>query len=244
MTHWWQKGIVYQIYPRSFQDTNGDGIGDLPGIIERMEYLAWLGIDAVWISPMYPSPMADFGYDISDYTGVHPMFGTLDDMDNLIEAAHRRHIKVLLDFVPGHTSDQHPWFVESRASRDNPKADWYWWVDPAPDGGVPNNWLSRFDGRSAWEWEPQRGQYYLHSFLKEQPDLNWRSPDVREAMFNVMRFWLDRGLDGFRTRSMHGSTSRRAMSRFVRRSGSSVAAPRMSPNSSPRWGSASTSRPT
>ena len=198
MTHWWQKGIIYQIYPRSFQDTNADGIGDLPGILQRIDYLAWLGIDAIWISPMYPSPMADFGYDISDYTGVHPMFGSLDDMDNLIEAAHQRDIKVLLDLVPGHTSDQHPWFIESRASRDNPKADWYWWEDAKPNGGPPNNWLSRFDGLSGWEWDETRQQYYLHSFLKEQPDLNWRNPDVREAMFEAMRFWLDRGLDGFR----------------------------------------------
>jgi alpha-glucosidase len=197
MTHWWQKGIVYQIYPRSFQDTNGDGIGDLPGILERIDYLAWLGIDAIWISPMYPSPMADFGYDISDYTAVHFIFGTLDDMDALIAASHQRNIKILLDFVPGHTSDQHPWFIESRTFRSNPKADWYIWHDPA-NGRPPNNWLSRFDGRSAWEWEERRGQYYLHSFLKEQPDLNWRNPDVRQAMFNVMRFWLDRGLDGFR----------------------------------------------
>ncbi len=198
MTHWWQKGIVYQIYPRSFQDTNGDGIGDLHGIIQRLGYLHWLGIDAIWISPMYPSPMADFGYDISDYTDVHPMFGTLADMDELITAAHQRNIKVLLDFVPGHTSNQHPWFLESRSSRDNPKHDWYIWRDPAPDGGPPNNWLSRFDGKSGWTWDKNREQYYLHSFLAEQPDLNWRNPQVRETMLNVMRFWLDRGLDGFR----------------------------------------------
>ena len=198
MTNWWQKGIVYQIYPRSFQDTNGDGIGDLQGIIQRLDYLEWLGIDAIWISPMYPSPMADFGYDITDYTDVHPMFGTLADMDQLIESAHQRNIKVLLDFVPSHTSNQHPWFLESSTSRSNPKQDWYIWRDPDPDGGPPNNWLSRFDGKSGWTWNEKRQQYYLHSFLAEQPDLNWRNPQVREAMFNVMRFWLDRGLDGFR----------------------------------------------
>ncbi len=198
MTLWWQTGIVYQIYPRSFQDTNGDGIGDLPGIIQRLDYLRWLGIDALWISPIYPSPMADFGYDISDYRDIHPMFGTLTDMDELIAAAHARDLRVLLDFVPGHTSDQHPWFLESRSARDNPKRDWYIWHDGKPDGGSPNNWLSRFDGKSGWEWDERTGQYYLHSFLAEQPDLNWRNPEVRAAMFDVMRFWLDRGIDGFR----------------------------------------------
>jgi len=198
MTHWWQKGVVYQIYPRSFQDTNGDGIGDLPGIIQRLDYLQWLGINAIWISPIYPSPMADFGYDITNYTDVHPMFGTLSDMDDLIAAAHQRNLKVLLDFVPGHTSDQHPWFQESRASRDNPRRDWYIWRDSAPNGGPPNNWLSRFDGKSGWTWDEKTEQYYLHSFLAEQPDLNWRHPAVRQAMFDVMRFWLDRGIDGFR----------------------------------------------
>lgn len=198
MIHWWQKGIVYQIYPRSFQDTNGDGIGDLQGIIQRLDYLHWLGVEAIWISPMYPSPMHDFGYDITDYTDVHPMFGTLADMDTLIDAAHQRHLKLLLDLVPNHTSHQHPWFLESRSSPDNPKRDWYIWRHPAPDGGPPNNWLSRFDGQSAWEWDEKTAQYYLHSFLAEQPDLNWRNPELREAMFDVMRFWLDRGIDGFR----------------------------------------------
>ncbi|MDQ5825497.1 MAG: alpha-amylase family glycosyl hydrolase [Chloroflexota bacterium] len=194
---WWQSGIVYQIYPRSFKDSNGDGIGDLPGIIEKLDYLRWLNIDAIWISPFYPSPMADFGYDVSDYTGVHPMFGTLDDADRLIAEAHSRGIRVILDFVPNHSSDQHPWFVESRSSRDNPRRDWYMWADPAPDGGPPNNWLSVFGG-SAWEYDEATGQYYYHQFLKEQPDLNWRNPDVVEAMHNAMRFWLDRGVDGFR----------------------------------------------
>lgn len=198
MHHWWQTGTVYQIYPRSFRDSNGDGIGDLPGIIERLDYLQWLGVTAVWISPIYPSPMADFGYDVSDYVNVHPMFGTLADVDRLIAAAHARDLKIILDFVPNHTSDQHPWFLESRASRDNPKRDWYIWRDAAPGGGPPNNWLSRFDGRSAWEWDAQTEQYYLHSFLKEQPDLNWRNADLRAAMLDVLRFWFDRGVDGFR----------------------------------------------
>ena len=198
MAYWWQKGIIYQIYPRSFQDSNGDGIGDLPGIIQRLDYLAWLGVDAIWISPFYPSPMADFGYDVSNYTDVHPMFGTLDDFDRLVEESHRRGLRVIIDFVPNHTSDQHPWFQESRSSRDNPKRDWYIWRDPAPDGGPPNNWLSRFGGGSAWEYDERTGQYYLHSFLKEQPDLNWRNPEVRAAMLDVLRFWLRRGVDGFR----------------------------------------------
>lgn len=198
MHFWWQRGIIYHIYPRSFQDTNGDGIGDLPGIIQRLDYLEWLGVDAIWISPIYPSPMADFGYDISDYTNVHPMFGTLADMDALIAATHARNIRVILDFVPNHTSDRHPWFQESRASRDNPRRDWYIWRDPAPGGGPPNNWLSRFSGKSAWEWDETTQQYYLRTYLAEQPDLNWRNPQVREAMLDVLRFWLDRGVDGFR----------------------------------------------
>ena len=194
---WWQRGIVYQIYPRSFMDSNGDGIGDLPGIIARLDYLRWLGVDAVWISPIYPSPMKDFGYDVADYTGVHPMFGTLADFDHLLAAAHARDLKVILDFVPNHSSDQHPWFRESRSSRHNPRRDWYIWRDPAPDGGPPNNWLSCFGG-SGWELDPATGQYYYHAFLKEQPDLNWRNPEVVAAMMDVLRFWLDRGVDGFR----------------------------------------------
>lgn len=194
---WWQKGIVYQIYPRSFQDSNGDGVGDLQGIISRLDYLQWLGIDAVWISPIYDSPMADFGYDISDYCNIHPLFGSLADFDNLVEQVHKRNMKVILDLVPNHTSDQHPWFLESRSSRDNPKRNWYLWKDASVNGGVPNNWLSVFGG-SAWEWDERTRQYYYHAFLKEQPDLNWRNPEVQRAMLDAMRFWLARGVDGFR----------------------------------------------
>ena len=194
---WWQRGTVYQVYPRSFMDGNGDGVGDLRGIIGKLDYVRWLGVDAIWISPIYPSPMKDFGYDVSDYTGVHPMFGTLADFDELIAAAHGRELRVILDFVPNHSSDQHPWFRESRSSRDNPRRHWYIWRDPAPDGGPPNNWLSCFGG-SAWELDPATGQYYYHAFLKEQPDLNWRNPAVVEAMMDVLRFWLERGVDGFR----------------------------------------------
>jgi alpha-glucosidase len=197
-THeWWQKGVIYQIYPRSFMDSNGDGVGDLRGILRRMDYFQWLGVDAIWLSPIYPSPMADFGYDISDYTNIHPLFGTLEDFDALLQETHRRGMKLVLDFVPNHTSDQHPWFVESRSSRDNAKRDWYIWRDPAPGGGPPNNWLSNFGG-SAWQFDPHTGRYYYHAFLKEQPDLNWRNPEVRHAMHDVLRFWLDRGVDGFR----------------------------------------------
>ena len=194
---WWQTGVIYQIYPRSFQDNNGDGLGDLKGIERRLDYLVSLGVDAIWISPIYPSPMADFGYDVADYCSVDPRFGTLADFDDLLAQAHARGLKVLLDFVPNHTSDQHPWFIESRSSRDNPKRDWYIWHDPAPDGGPPNNWISDFSG-SAWEWDEVTGQYYYHAFLKEQPDLNWRHPAVQATMYNVMRFWFDRGVDGFR----------------------------------------------
>ncbi|OKL41703.1 alpha-amylase family glycosyl hydrolase [Pontibacter flavimaris] len=194
---WWQSGIIYQIYPRSFQDSNDDGVGDLRGIISRLDYLKWLGITAVWVSPIFPSPMADFGYDISDYTGIHPLFGTMDDFDRLLEEVHRRDMKLILDLVPNHTSSEHPWFLESRSSRDNPKRDWYLWHDAKEDGSEPNNWLSVFGG-SAWEWDEQTQQYYYHAFLKEQPDLNWRNPEVQEAMFDAMRFWLDKGVDGFR----------------------------------------------
>jgi alpha-glucosidase len=199
---WWQRAVIYQIYPRSFQDANGDGIGDLKGIAERLDYLVWLGIDAIWLSPIYPSPMADFGYDISDYTGVDPMFGTLSDFDHLIRETHRRGLKLILDFVPNHTSDKHPWFRESRRDRENACRDWYVWRDPAPGGGPPNNWLSEFGG-SAWEYDATTGQYYYHAFLKEQPDLNWRNPALREAMHDVLRFWLDRGVDGFRIDVLH-----------------------------------------
>jgi alpha-glucosidase len=195
--HWWQRAVIYQIYPRSFQDTNGDGIGDLNGIASRADYLSWLGVGAVWISPIFPSPMADFGYDISDYRSIDPIFGTLADFDRMLEALHRRGIRVILDFVPNHTSIVHPWFQESRRSRDDPKRDWYIWRDPAPDGGPPNNWLSQAGGL-AWTFEPATGQYYYHAFLSDQPDLNWRNPEVRAAMHDVLRFWLRRGVDGFR----------------------------------------------
>ena len=195
---WWKHGIVYQVYPRSFQDTNDDGIGDLPGIEARLDYLEWLGVDAVWISPMYPSPMADFGYDVADYTDVDPRFGTLSDAEQLIDAAHQHGLRVILDYVVNHTSNEHPWFLESRSSRDNPKRDWYFWKDPGPDGGPPTNWVDRFGGNSAWEWDEQTEQYYLHTYLPEQPDLNWGNPEVRRAMLDALRFWMDRGVDGFR----------------------------------------------
>ncbi|MDB4942631.1 MAG: alpha-amylase [Labilithrix sp.] len=197
MSTWWQRGVVYQIYPRSFQDTNGDGIGDLEGIRQRLDHLVTLGVDALWISPIFPSPMADFGYDVADYCDVDPCFGTLADLDALVADAHARGLRVLLDFVPNHTSSEHPWFRESRSSRDNPRRDFYIWRDPAPGGGPPNNWKSDFGG-SSWEWDELTGQYYLHAFLKEQPDLDWRNPRVREAMYDVLRFWLARGIDGFR----------------------------------------------
>jgi alpha-glucosidase len=194
---WWRDGIIYQIYPRSFADSNGDGLGDLPGITARLDYLADLGIDALWLSPFYPTPDADFGYDISNYTDVDPRFGTLADFDELVAQAHQRGLRVVLDLVLNHTSDQHPWFLESRSSRDNPKRDWYVWRDPLPGGGAPNNWQASFGG-GAWEFDPVTGQAYLHSFLKEQPDVNWRNPEVRQAQMEVFRFWLERGADGFR----------------------------------------------
>lgn len=194
---WWQHGVVYQIYPRSFMDSNGDGVGDLQGIIDRLDYLVELGVDAIWISPIYPSPMADFGYDVADYTGIHPLFGDMATFDRLLEAAHARGLKVVLDFVPNHTSDEHAWFVEARSSRDNPRRDWYIWRDARENGSPPNNWESFFGG-PAWEWDAQTGQYYLHLFLSKQPDLNWRNPAVVKAMHDVLRFWLDKGVDGFR----------------------------------------------
>jgi alpha-glucosidase len=196
-TAWWQRGIIYEVYPRSFQDTNGDGVGDLLGILARLDYLVELGVEALWIAPIYPSPMADFGYDVADYCGIDPTFGTLADFDRLLEAVHERGLKLILDFVPNHTSDAHPWFLESRSSRDNPKRGWYLWRDAADDGGPPNNWLSNFGG-SAWGWDALTRQYYYHSFLKQQPDVNWRNPELCEAMLDVLRFWLDRGVDGFR----------------------------------------------
>ena len=199
---WWRHAVVYQIYPRSFQDSNGDGIGDLGGIIQRLDYLNdgtpnSLGIDAVWVSPTFPSPMADFGYDVSDYRGVHPDFGTMATMERLIAECHARGIRLLLDWVPNHTSDQHPWFLESRSSRTNPKRDWYIWRDARADGSLPNNWRSVFGG-PAWTLDESTGQYYLHSFLREQPDLNWRNPEVERAMLDTLRFWFDKGIDGFR----------------------------------------------
>ena len=195
---WWQTGVIYQIYPRSYQDSNGDGVGDLAGIIQRLDYLSdTLGTDAIWLSPIYPSPMHDFGYDVANYIDIHPLFGRLEDFDRLLNETHRRGMKLILDLVPNHTSDEHPWFVESRSSRVNPKRDWYLWRDPAPDGGPPNNWLSHFGG-PAWTFDEKTGQYYLHQFVKQQPDLNYRNPDVVTAILDVMRFWLDRGVDGFR----------------------------------------------
>ena len=194
---WWRDGVIYQVYPRSFQDSTADGVGDLQGILRRLDYLVALGVDAVWISPFYPSPMADFGYDVANYTDVDPLFGTLADFDALIAGMHERGLKLILDFVPNHTSDRHAWFLESRSSRESAKRDWYLWRDPAPDGGVPNNWMSNFGG-PGWTLDQGTGQYYYHSFLKEQPDLNWRNPAVREAMYGAMRFWLERGVDGFR----------------------------------------------
>ncbi|MEM9796624.1 MAG: alpha-amylase family glycosyl hydrolase [Pseudomonadota bacterium] len=194
---WWRGGIIYQIYPRSYQDTTGDGVGDLNGITARLPYVASLGVDAIWISPFFTSPMTDFGYDVSDYRDVDPMFGTLQDFDRLIDTAHRLGVRVMIDLVLSHSSDQHPWFQESRASRDNPKSDWYVWGDPKPDGTAPNNWLSIFGG-AAWQWDVRRQQYYLHNFLESQPDLNFHNPDVQDALLDVTRFWLDRGVDGFR----------------------------------------------
>lgn len=194
---WWQRGIVYQVYPRSFQDANGDGIGDLAGITRRLDYLADLGVDAVWLSPIFPSPMTDFGYDVADYTGIHPLFGTMADFEALVAAVHDRGLKLILDFVPNHTSVEHPWFADSRSSRESPRRDWYIWRDPGPDGGPPNNWRSNFGG-PAWTFDGATGQYYYHAFLSAQPDLDWRNPAVREAMYDVLRTWMDRGVDGFR----------------------------------------------
>jgi len=194
---WWRGGVIYQIYPRSYQDTTGDGIGDLAGITERLPYVASLGTDAIWISPFFTSPMKDFGYDVSDYRDVDPMFGTLADFDALVAAAHRLGLRVMIDLVLSHTSDEHEWFRESRANRDNPKSDWFIWGDPKPDGTPPNNWLSIFGG-GAWEWDVRRQQYYMHNFLISQPDLNFHNPDVQDALLDVTRFWLDRGVDGFR----------------------------------------------
>ena len=194
---WWRGAVIYQIYPRSFQDSNNDGVGDLRGIVQRLPYIADLGVDAIWISPFFTSPMKDFGYDVSDYRDVDPMFGTLADFDAVIEEAHKLGVRVMIDLVLSHTSDQHPWFVESKQDKDNAKSDWYVWADPKPDGNPPNNWLSIFGG-SAWHWHGQREQYYLHNFLTSQPDLNFHTPAVQDALLDVATFWLDRGVDGFR----------------------------------------------
>jgi alpha-glucosidase len=194
---WWQRGVIYQVYPRSFFDTSGDGVGDLPGITARLDHLRRLGVDALWISPFYPSPMRDFGYDVTDHRGVDPIFGTLDDFDRLLAEAHGRGLRVIVDFIPNHTSDLHPWFLESRSARESRRRDWYVWRDPAPGGGPPNNWVSAFGG-SAWEFDAPTGQSYLHTYLREQPDLNWRNPAVEAEMLEVMRFWLARGVDGLR----------------------------------------------
>jgi alpha-glucosidase len=194
---WWQRAVVYEIAPISFQDSNGDGKGDLPGLLDRIDYLHWLGVDAIWLTPVFRSPMLDLGYDIADFCAIDPLFGTLQDFDTLVERLHGRDMRLILDFVPNHTSDRHPWFVESRATLTGPKRAWYVWADAGLGGGPPNNWLSRFGG-SAWQWDEKTEQYYYHSFLIEQPDLNWRNPEVRERMAEVLRFWLRRGVDGFR----------------------------------------------
>jgi alpha-glucosidase len=194
---WWRGGVIYQIYPRSFQDSNGDGVGDLAGITTRLEYVAKLGADAIWLSPFFKSPMKDFGYDVTDYCDVDPIFGSLDDFKALLTRAHALGLKVMIDQVLSHSSDQHPWFIESRASRNNPRADWYVWADPKQDGTPPNNWLSFFGG-SAWQWDTRRQQYYLHNFLSSQPDLNFHHPAVQEAILQTVKFWLDLGVDGYR----------------------------------------------
>lgn len=196
-TEWWRGCVIYQVYPRSFQDTTGDGSGDLKGVTSHLPYIASLGVDAVWLSPFFKSPMADMGYDVSDYCAVDPMFGTMGDFDELVAEAHRHGLKIIIDQVLSHSSDRHPWFVESRASRDNPKADWYVWADAKPDGTAPNNWLSIFGG-PAWEWDSTRRQYYLHNFLASQPDLNFHNAGVQTALLETVRFWLERGVDGFR----------------------------------------------
>ncbi|HEY3336072.1 MAG TPA: alpha-amylase family glycosyl hydrolase [Candidatus Limnocylindrales bacterium] len=194
---WWQTGVVYQVYPRSFQDTDGDGVGDLPGVVDRLDHLAWLGVDAIWLSPIFRSPMRDNGYDVADYLDVDPLFGTLADAERVIAEAHARGIRVLLDLVPNHTSSEHPWFLDARSSRDAVHRDWYLWRDPAPGGGPPNDLVSQFEG-PAWSLDEGTGQYWYHSFLPEQPELDWRNPRVRAAMLDVMRTWFARGIDGFR----------------------------------------------
>jgi alpha-glucosidase len=200
--NWWKEGVLYQIYPRSFRDSTGDGIGDIAGLIEKLEYLEWLGVSGIWLNPIYPSPQRDFGYDVADYCDIDPVFGNLDTFDEFLRQCHSRKIRVIMDLVPNHTSDRHPWFVESRSSRDNPKRAYYIWADPSENGGPPNNWRAAFGG-SAWEFDAGTGQYYLHSFLPSQPDLCWANPEVRAEIANVMRFWFDRGVDGFRIDVVH-----------------------------------------
>jgi alpha-glucosidase len=214
---WWEGSIGYQVYVRSFADGDGDGIGDLHGLADRLDHLAWLGVDLVWVTPFYPSPQADFGYDVADYCDVDPLFGDLAAFDRFVGRAHELGLRVLVDLVPNHTSDRHPWFAEARRGRDDPRRDWYIWRDPAPDGGPPNNWVSHFGG-PAWTLDPATDQYYLHLFLPEQPDLNWRNPLVREAFRDVLRFWLDRGVDGFRIDVAHGLLKQRGLPDNPRRS--------------------------
>jgi alpha-glucosidase len=199
---WWKHGVIYQVYPRSFQDSNGDGVGDLEGVISRLDHLVALGVDAIWLCPFYRSPMRDFGYDVQDHVSIDPLFGDLTTFDRLVGAAHDRGLRVVVDYVPNHSSDQHLWFYESRSNRTNPRRDFYIWRDPGPDGGPPNNWRSEFGG-PAWTLDPPTGQYYYHAFLPSQPDFNWRNPHVREALLIVLRFWLDRGVDGFRVDAIH-----------------------------------------
>jgi len=200
---WWRDAVVYQIYPRSFCDTNGDGIGDLNGVRRQLPYLAWLGVDAIWLSPVFPSPMRDFGYDVANYVDIDPVFGTLEDFDELLREAHDRGLRVLLDWIPNHTSSDHPWFVDARADRASAHRDWYVWRDAAPDGSLPNNWVRAWSDESVWTWDETTAQYYLHCFLPSQPDLNWANIDVRAAMHATLRFWLDRGVDGFRMDVVH-----------------------------------------
>lgn len=195
--NWWKEAVAYQVYPRSFNDSNGDGIGDIPGLIEKLDYLENLGIDVIWLSPMYPSPNDDNGYDISDYKGIMSEFGTMNDFDQLLSNIHQRGMKLILDLVVNHTSDEHPWFIESKSSKTNAKRDWYIWADPKPDGSEPNNWESIFNG-STWEFDESTKQYYFHLFSKKQPDLNWENPDVRQAVFEMMNWWFEKGIDGFR----------------------------------------------
>lgn len=200
---WWRDGVIYQIYPRSFMDSNHDGIGDLPGILSRLDYLTSLGVDAIWLSPIYPSPDVDFGYDVSNYMDIDPKYGNMEDFEGLVSEAHKRNIRIILDLVFNHTSNQHPWFVRSRSSRDDPYRDWYIWRPAKENGKLPNNWQSIFGG-SGWEFDPKTNEYYFHMFAKEQPDLNWRNPDVRKAILDVFRFWLDKGVDGFRLDVFNG----------------------------------------